>query len=269
MQEDGVSAEQDARTSAGTQTRESSSHETKVGAARTLANQFFNLSYTERLKIIAELELDRDEDEGCHHYVLFTLIFERAAQERCLAKLWDAIRGLRLSEDVSVPLGPVAVRYRAGTYLNRRQLLTLRIVADSIEERPIYFTVGGGAGALGLGNWGVRQGLATKLVMRDLGEELPEGWVRGRPEMRSEVFDLERTLALVNDVYTYRGLRDRKIWQDRSTVSIPLQYQILFTQLADVAELAGREPEEVDGFLRDADDFRVSVLGGTRYLVVD
>jgi MFS family permease len=176
--------------------------------------------------------------------------------------------GAVLDRDVTIRLGPLAVQYPEGTYLDRAHQLALRIIADSLEERPIYFaSTGGLLGDLGLRNWGVRHGLATKLLMRDLDdEELPEGLVKVTPEMGGEVFDLERNLALVNDVYEYRGLLDRAIWQDRSTLNIPVQYQFLFGQLADAVRMDGRPEEEFNAMVEMAAAFRVTALGGTKYL---
>ena len=73
-------------------------------------------------------------------------------------------------------------------------------------------------------------------------------------------------LTLVHDVYRYRGLKDRELWQDRSTLSIPIQYQFLFVQLAEVAATDLRSTEEVAALAEDAASMRVTALGGSRYL---
>ena len=176
--------------------------------------------------------------------------------------------GAALDRDVTVRLGPLVVQYPEGTYLDRSHQLALRIVADSLEERPIYFaSTGRLLHELGLQDWGVRHGLATKLLMRDLdGAELPEGLIQVTPEMGGEVIDLERNLALVNDIYEYRGLRDRAIWQDRSTLNIPVHYQFLFGLLADAVRIDGRPEEEFNALVEMAAAFRVTAIGGTRYI---
>jgi hypothetical protein len=84
--------------------------------------------------------------------------------------------------------------------------------------------------------------------------------------MGAEWFDIERNLALVNDVYQYRGIRDRDIWQDRSTLNIPLHYQFLFVQLADAAALAGLPTDLVSDLAEEAAAFRTTAQGGRRYL---
>ncbi len=195
----------------------------------------------------------------------------RAVPERAITGLTNeemtSAIGAVLDRDVTVRLGPLAVQYPNGTYLDRSHQLALRIIADSLDERPIYFaSTGGLLGELGLQEWGVRHGLATKLVMRDLDEEEGlEGLIRITPEMGGEVFDLERNLTLVNEVYQYRGLRDRPIWQDRSTLNIPVHYQFLFGQLADAVRLDGRPEEEFESMVEMAAAFRITAAGGTRF----
>ena len=170
-----------------------------------------------------------------------------------------------LSGDVTLPLGPVAVVYPAGTVMGRPQQLALRIIADSICERPIYFaSTGRLIRDLGLGDWGVRQGLATKLDMRRLADDPPGRFVTVAPDLGGEVVDVERSLALVDDVYTYRGLRDRPIWQDRSTVNIPMTFTWLMWQLADAVQREGRGEDIFDRLVGMASAFQVSVRGGTR-----
>ena len=130
---------------------------------------------------------------------------------------------------------------------------------------PIDFASSAGLlRSLGLESFGVRHGLATKLVMRDLDADPPDGWVKSRPAMGGEWFDLERNMTLVRDVYRYRGIKDREIWQDRSTLSIPTQYQFWFVQLADVAATDLRSTEEDAALVEDAASMRVTAPGGSR-----
>ena len=84
--------------------------------------------------------------------------------------------------------------------------------------------------------------------------------------MGGEWFDVDRSMALVRDIYQYRGIRDREIWQDRSTLNIPMQYQFLFAQLADVAAISGLPTEEVTKLAEDAAAMRITALGGRRYV---
>ncbi len=175
----------------------------------------------------------------------------------------DSVRSGRITGDFSVPLGPIAVTYPEGTFLDRAHRVALNIIFDSIDTRPIYFaSTGGLLGELGLTQWGIRHGLATKLVMRDLDEPPPEGVVQGTI-LGGEWFDVPRNLSLVNEVYSYRGLKDRPIWQDRSTLNIPLHYEFLFTKLAEAAERSGTAADIIDELMMDAALFRVTAQGGT------
>ncbi len=157
------------------------------------------------------------------------------------------------------------VRYPSGTYLDRAVRIALSMIQNSAGRRPIYFASSAGLiQSLGLQRWGVRHGIATKLVMRDLGADPPDGWVQAR--VGAEWFDLDRNMTLVRDVYRYRGIKDREIWQDRSTLNIPMQFQFLFAQLADAATVGLRPVEEISQLEEDAASTRITALGGRRYV---
>ena len=177
------------------------------------------------------------------------------------------VRAGTLPEDLRLSLDGLVVTYPSGHFLDRAARIALSMINDSAGRRPIYFASSGGLlRALGLDPFGVRHGIATKLVMRDLEGDAPEGWVEGSAQMGGEWFDVERNLSLVRDVYRYRGLKDRELWQDRSTLGIPTQFQFLFVQLADVAAIESRPLEEVAALAEDAASMRVTALGGRRYL---
>ncbi len=174
------------------------------------------------------------------------------------------INSARLAEDMTVPFPALAVTYPAGTVLNRGQLLALRIIHDSIAERPIYFAAEGGMlSELGLRPWGVRHGLATKLEPRGPSAMAREGLVQGSEAYGSTWFELDRSLLLWDQVYQYRGLRDRAIWPDRSTLNIPAQYYAMAVLLAEAAELAGSDASTITRLREDAVAFQLVADGGT------
>jgi hypothetical protein len=143
--------------------------------------------------------------------------------------------------------------------------LALAFIHDSIEERPIYFAATAGLmRELGLDPWAVRQGLAVRLDLRDLDGEQPAGWVTGSPEYGGDVFDLDRSLKLYQEVYRFRSIRDRAIWQDRSTLNIPWFYYALAIQLTDAARVGGADAEVVTRLQNDALAFQVVAGGGPR-----
>jgi hypothetical protein len=177
----------------------------------------------------------------------------------------DGVVAARLQEDVSIAFPGIVVRYPAEMVLDRGQQLALSIIHDSIDERPIYFASAGGMMAeLGLERWGVHHGLAVKLEMRSLDAPPPPNWVQVSAEYGGIWFDIDRSLELYEDVYQYRSIRDRPIWQDRSTLNIPWQYFAMAMQLADAARIAGRDAELVRRLEEDSLNFQIVAQGGVR-----
>ncbi len=176
----------------------------------------------------------------------------------------DRVAGGQLPEDLTVEFPTLAVTYPEETVLDRSLRIALAIIRGSAGRRPIYFaTTNGMMRELGLHDWGVRHGLATKLdllpheVLDDLGH------TKGPPELGSERFDVVRSVDLYRNVYTYRGLRRRRIWTDRSTLNIPWQYYAMAIQLADAVERSGGSQELIEQLRADAEDFQVTALGGS------
>ena len=177
----------------------------------------------------------------------------------------EEVSSIRLPEDVTVAFPKLAVTYPSGMVLDRSEQIALRIINDSALERPIYFSSAGGMmSRLGLERWGVRHGLTTKLELRNLETDPHEGMIRGSPEYGSAWLDLEKSLKLYDEIYEYRGLRDRAIWADRSTTMMPYQYYVMALQLSDAAQLDGRSPELVQRLRDDALAFQEVAGGGQR-----
>jgi len=177
----------------------------------------------------------------------------------------DAVGSAQLRQDVTVPFPGIAVTYPSGMVLNRDAQIALAFIHDSIDERPIYFAASGGLmNDLGLQPWGVRHGLAVKLELRDLKKASPEGVVQGSPEYGADYFHMPSSLALYQDVYRFRSLRDRPIWADRSTLNIPWYYYVLALQLSDASRKAGVDAETVSRLQQDALAFEVVANGGSR-----
>ena len=223
--------------------------------------------YPKQLRDLTEPERQRPFNEEFAVGLYASTPIPDSAISGASNEILDAVGSGRIPGDLDLPLGDVVVTYPEGAYLDRGYRLALSFIHDSIGQRPVYFaSVAGLLSDLGLQDWGVRHGLTIKLVMRDLDSELPEGLAQGSDRMGGEWFDIDRSLTLVNDVYQYRGIRDREIWQDRSTLNIPLHYQFLFVQLADAAALAGLPTDQVNDLAEEAAAFRTTALGGRRYL---
>ncbi|MDH3271328.1 MAG: DUF2723 domain-containing protein [Gemmatimonadota bacterium] len=177
----------------------------------------------------------------------------------------DGVAAIRLPEDVTISFPKLAVTYPEGMVLDRAQQLALRIINDSVGERPIFFSSSAGLMTqLGLDPWGVRHGLTTKLELRNLETDEHVGLVQGSPEYGADWYALAQSLKLYDEVYLYRGLKERNVWFDRSTLMIPFQYYALALQLSDVVALAGGDPVTVERLESDAASFQVVAQGGYR-----
>jgi hypothetical protein len=177
----------------------------------------------------------------------------------------DAVSGGRLDRDVVVPFPALAVSYAAGQVLTRVQRMALAIIHDSIDERPIYFASASGLMLeLGMDQFAVRQGLVSKLELRKMDEPQPERLAKAAPAYGGEWFDYERSMRLYQDVYDYRGLRDRDVWFDRATLNIPWHYYAMAMQLSNVAEQRGAPASRIQELEADAQAFMITAEGGLR-----
>jgi len=175
----------------------------------------------------------------------------------------DQVGSGQLGQDLTVPIGNIAVQYQAGTPLRRGEAIALAIIRDSYGERPIHFASTGGLPEdLRLTPWVVREGLGARLYMQDVSEM--EGVVQSAPQLGGDRVNFERTLALATEVFSYRGIENRDIWADRATLNIPIHFYLMFLQLADAAEQQGMPSERVDEFMRRAEGFYVTYQGGAR-----
>lgn len=122
--------------------------------------------------------------------------------------------------------------------IERADALVLRMIQDSWTERPIYFARSAGSypGALGLGDYVLTQGLASKLFVppatesRDTMRIQGDGWL-----------DVPRTLALWNDVFTgHKSTVTEGRWIDRPSASMPLLYVFSGAELSDALRSQGR-----------------------------
>jgi hypothetical protein len=179
--------------------------------------------------------------------------------------LMDRVGSARLAEDLTISFPRLAVTYPTGMVLDRVQQMALSIIHDASDERPIFFAASGGLlTQLGLERWGVRHGLTTKLVMRNLETDPNEGLVQGTAPFGANWYDLDQSRKLYDEVYEFRGIKDRPIWQDRSTLNIPWQYYVMAMQLSDAAAVAGLEVSLVQALRDDADSFQLVAQGGSR-----
>lgn len=176
----------------------------------------------------------------------------------------DRVVGGRSSGTITLPLGEVAVQYPAETLLDRGDQITLALIYDSLEERPIYFaTPSGILGRLGLEPWAVRHGLAAKLIPRNLDAPQDPDLVRTSEAVGGDWFDVVRSLRLMNEVYCYRGFKDRLVWADRSTLNIPWYFYATAVQLSDaVSRWESGTQDEILSLRQEAEEFYITAQGG-------
>jgi hypothetical protein len=104
-------------------------------------------------------------------------------------------------------------------YLTRDQVLVLRFIRDSFPERGLFFSGGGYAHELGLGDYIVRQGLVDRLVPSPAANR--PGVI---PVPGAGLVDAARTVDLWNIYTAPESLLERGRWIDIASESIPRHY---------------------------------------------
>ncbi|HLA14535.1 MAG TPA: hypothetical protein VJZ25_05875, partial [Gemmatimonadaceae bacterium] len=119
--------------------------------------------------------------------------------------------------------------------LIRDQLLLLRLIKDSMHERPIYLSTGGGQG-LGLEPYLLSQGFVQKIVENPIVES------PATPRISGLFLDVERTRTLWNDVYRApEALIKEGDWVDRPSFGIAYTYAFTGAILAEALARQGDE----------------------------
>jgi len=124
-----------------------------------------------------------------------------------------------------------------GGLLERKDIVVLRMIADSWPERPIYIsrTTGDYAQRMGLGDSILAQGLASKVFLPPAASSGDTLHVQG-----GGWYDLARSRALWRDVFQGPAAIIRHgDWVDESSVGIPLAYAFNGAQLAQVLAARG------------------------------
>ena len=168
-----------------------------------------------------------------------------------------------LRDNLDVRMGNMTVQFPRGMDVRSGHRLALAIIDASSAERPVYFASRDGEmEKMGLSAWGVHEGLAVRLHMRDLDGEQPPEYRQTASGLGGEWFNYARSRELVDEVYSYRGLRAREIWPDYSTKGIVYGYYRLTALLAALAEIEG-DMETSLGYQEMAEDFVQVYFGGT------
>ena len=103
----------------------------------------------------------------------------------------------------------------------RSDLIVLQLLKENLGMRPVYLsrTTGGYVQALGLGAYGLMQGLATKIMGSPVASSADTIPLAGVGHV-----DLGRSLALWKGYSAPRAIVARGDWVDRPSVSIPTTY---------------------------------------------
>lgn len=172
-----------------------------------------------------------------------------------------ALQGGRVGEDFRVPVGEVALSFPTGSYLTRGELITLLLLSENWGERPFYFAATTDmSSSLGLDGWTVKEGLAHRFLLEPPGT-LP-GVVRVSQALGADWLDLNRSLALAQEVFSYRGFRGRSLWPDLATASAPWHLHLLHRQLAEAVETTGRGDALGQALQEEAQAFLLLAQGG-------
>jgi hypothetical protein len=149
---------------------------------------------------------------------------------------------LEIQQPMTFEGGPIRTtidpqRLSIPNVLQRADIFVLKIIAESFAERPIYFsrTSAGYGNELGLGNYLLTQGLASKVFVppatpsRDTLLLPGAGWV-----------DLKRTKTLWDSAFTgHRSIATRDDWVDRPSVGIPYLYVATGLMLSEALGTVG------------------------------
>jgi Protein of unknown function (DUF2723) len=125
--------------------------------------------------------------------------------------------------------------------LQRADIFVLYMLRDAYPERPIYFsrTSGGYARQLGLDDYTITQGLASKVFTPPSGPGRDTLYVQG-----DGWFDVRRTEALWNNVFLApQAIIKKGDWIDRPSVGIPYLYVATGLALSEALRASGRERE--------------------------
>jgi len=144
--------------------------------------------------------------------------------------------------DIHAIIDPRGLEYGV---LQRADALVLRIIQDSWPARPVYFarSAVGYPRSLGLGNYVLTQGLASKLFIppKTASDALAKDTI---PVQNDGWLDIERSETLWNDVFAGpRAVISEGQWVDRPSVSMPALYIFMGAELSDALRVTGREAE--------------------------
>ena len=117
-------------------------------------------------------------------------------------------------------------------YLERKEILVLRLITDALPERPLYFTMGSPYPKLfGIEPYMVTEGLVQRVM------PTPTADSTGR------MLDVQRSEALWKIYGGPAAIVHRGDWIDRASIATPIDYTLLGISLSDALDSQGKKSE--------------------------
>jgi hypothetical protein len=138
-------------------------------------------------------------------------------------------------------------------FLDREQLVTLRLIKDSFPERPIYFPLANNVRRLGLDKYLLTQGLVERLV------DHPIVPTSDTVEVGDRFVDVPRTADLWKAYEAPDTLARLGQWVDQASMNVPTTYVWAGFRAREALIKAG-EPDTAATVLRKM----MAVAGATR-----
>jgi hypothetical protein len=169
--------------------------------------------------------------------------------------------GMRAPPGLAYEARGHAFEIPSGTAIYPAHHFVILMLQNTWGDRPIYFAATTNTHMeLGLTQATTRQGLAYKLLTVEEAESAGEALQEIPPEpgilqFTGGWYDLELNRRLVDEVFQWRNMPDRRVWADDATRNIPMQYFYAFASMATVAQLRG-DAEAADAYTARAQGFQ-------------
>jgi hypothetical protein len=142
--------------------------------------------------------------------------------------------GTRLGQDMLYRAGELELLLEKGDILRVQDLGVLDIIRANNWERPIYFAVTvSGENKIGLDDYLTLEGLVFRI---------------GAQKAEKFAISVERTMHLMDNVYSYRGLFDPKVHKTSNTRKLLSNYAAAYARCGREFMKAGENDEALEAF---------------------
>ena len=152
-----------------------------------------------------------------------------------------------LSADYTFKVGAIEQVFKAGSALYQNQIMTLRLIQENINRRPIYFSVTAGSGS-----WmGLSKYLTEEALVLRLHPDVPQDKSRLEQGLFGAMVDVPRSDSLVWHVYRYARLFDAdSLDLDPTNDNIASNLSLPFLTLGNAWTVRGDAARGVENFRR-------------------